>query len=1062
MRASGEPSSGPGGEWRLASLLDAIGEGYFEMDSGARFTMVSETLANLVGRSVNTLLGKNACDLALPETGAEVRRVLERALLTGGTPQPVVCGVVHGDGKVSQMEISAALTLDEDGRPSGFRGVFRDVTDRDRAQAMTRATLDSQQTQICVLDEKGVIRVVNRAWDFDAGTCGPSAGFEVGGSYLTVLEGHRQSGNGAAAKEFEGVHAVLGGRRNNFSLEYHQPGPVKPRWYNLTATPLLIAGKVSGAVLSRRDITERKLAEEELTTLYKAMDSSIDGLALFAAGGDILFMNPAFAHLFGCDAPVELAGKGLRDLFPPEDLSRLDSETIPHLRRLGYWLGELKGLLKGGGTVHLEVAFTLIEKGQVTICSARDVSDRRRTENALRESERKFRAIFEGVFEGILVLEPSGSRVLAANPTALRMFGYPPDVDRSPIDLARHIPPENRSLILERIAYAAGSGEHLPLQVQMLRADGARFWIEAIGTPTEFDGAPAALVAVSDVTARVASEAALRESEFKFRSIFDTVQEAIIAVDVAMGMKIVAANRACLDMFGYPPGTRPDELSVNRHIGEQDAADIAGHFQHMLTDEPHARTRYRVFRKDGSPFWIEARGSNTEFGGRPVALVAMSDITATVESEAAVRRSELLLRLVIESARDIIFIKDRDRRYMTINPAGAAVFGMTPNLVVGLRDEDLFDPAGAAAAALSDAKVLAGNIVEEETVRTPIGGEERIFHSFKAPLRDEEGDIFGICCIARDTTERKQTEAIIRDSEEKMRLLVEGARDFYFYIADKDQHYTYISPGNFEAITGYTPEEVQGVHVPVQTDNPINTVGNELTRRMLEEGIQPPPYLYEIRHRDGHHILLETYERPIFKEGAIVGLQGIAHDVTERERIHAELRRKDKLLEAVAEAARVMMGAHDSPGTIGVALAILGRAAEVDRVYLYQIHKGGENGEEVLSQRYEWTSGRVQPQISNPLYQSISLSHPLARSWRPILEKGGCVRQVVRNLPEAAQAIFKANGGRSLLVVPIFRRGRLWGCLGFNDCTTEREWTRSDEAILSAFATCVGGGLPEG
>ena len=935
MCTSGEPPSEPSGERRLASLLDAIGEGYFEMDAGARLTMVSETLANLLGRSVNTLLGKNACDLALPESGVEVRRVLERALLTGSAPQPVVCGVVHGDGKVSQMEISAALTLGEDGRPSGFRGVFRDVTGRDIAQAMTRATLDSQQTQICVLDERGVIRVVNRAWDFDAGTCGPAAGFEVGGSYLAVLEGHRQSGNGAAAKELEGVQAVLGSRRNSFSLEYAQTGPVKPRWYNLSATPLTISGKASGVVLGRRDITERKLAEEELTTLYKAMDASIDGLALFASGGSALFMNPAFAHLFGCDAPVELAGKVLRDLFPPEDLSRLDAETIPHLRRLGYWLGELKGILKSGGTVHLEVAFTLIEKGQVTVCSARDVSDRRRAENAL------------------------------------------------------------------------------------------------------------------------------RESEFKFRSIFDTVQEAIIAVDVPEGLKVVAANRACLDMFGYPPRTRPEDIEVKRHIRKEDASEIEGRLRRLPAEKPRARTRYQVFRGDGTPFWIEALGSDAEFDGRPVVLVAMSDVTAAVESEAAVRRSELLLRLVIESARDIIFIKGMDRRYVTINPAGAALFGMTPDMVVGKKDEDLFDPAGAASAALSDASVLAGNTVEEESVTTPLGSEERIFHTLKAPLRDEGGEIFGICGIARDTTERKQAEAILRDSEEKMRLLVEGARDFYFYIADKDQNYTYISPGNFEAIMGYTPEEVRGVHAPLPTDNPINTVGNEWTRRMLEEGIQPPPYLYEMRHRDGHHILLETYERPIVKKGTVVGLQGIAHDVTARERTQDELRRKDRLLQAVAEAARVMMGAHDSPGAIGVALAILGRAVEADRVYLYQIHKGGESGEEVLSQRYEWTSGRVQPQISNPLYQSIPMDHPLVQQWRPILEKGGCVRQVVRDLPESAQAIFKANGGRSLLVVPVYSGKRLWGCLGFNDCTTEREWTRSDEAILSAFATCVGGSLQD-
>ena len=105
---------------------------------------------------------------------------------------------------------------------------------------MTRATLDSQATQLCILDEQGVVRVVNRAWDFAAGTGASPAGFDVGGNYLTGLDHSRQLGLADAAIELEGVRAVLEGRRQEFSFEYEKPHAIKTRWFLLTATPLVM------------------------------------------------------------------------------------------------------------------------------------------------------------------------------------------------------------------------------------------------------------------------------------------------------------------------------------------------------------------------------------------------------------------------------------------------------------------------------------------------------------------------------------------------------------------------------------------------------------------------------------------------------------------------------------------------------------------------------------------------------------------------------------------------------------------------------------------------------
>ncbi len=669
--------------------------------------------------------------------------------------------------------------------------------------ALCEATLNSQPVQICVLDTGGTILMVNRAWDFAAGTAASPAGFRVGGSYLQALARGSAPGDSCAKEESEGLSAVLSGRSQAFSVEYPKPDPLRTRWYLLTITPLLVRGRLAGAVLCRSDITSRRRVEEELTTLYKAIDASIEGLALFTPQGRCRFMNAAFAHAHGYDASVELAARGWDDLYPREEVLRLEAEILPQLRRVGYWSGEVRCRLKGGGTFLGEASFTLIARGEVIICSVSDISERKRAEAALRESELKFRGIFETIQEGIVVVDPEGPRLLAANPACHEMFGYAVEEDLASIDILRHVAAED----LERLKH---------------------------------------------------------------------------------------------------------------HLG------------HILEDVPHHHVAFRLTRKDGTQLWVDTIGTRIEFGGRPAALVAVNDVTARVESQAALERSESMLRAIFEGAQDVIFFKDTERRYLKANPALSGLLGRPASEILGATDESLFRPEDAAVQAASDLRALAGEVVEEETAKT-LGGSRRSFHVIKTPFRDGSGRVVGLCGIARDTTER-----------------VEAARS---------------------------------------------------------------------------------------------------------------LESRDRFLSNVAAASRELLVNADFGGAVGFALERLGEALDADRVYLYEIHRAVGSEDRVLSQRHEWTSEHARPQIANPAYQNIPLSHPLARMWSPVLEGGGWVRQVVSGLPEEHRAIFAANGVRSLMVAPVHCGGNLWGCVGFSDCRAERDWTKNEQWILSAFALSIGGAL---
>ena len=127
------------------------------------------------------------------------------------------------------------------------------------------------------------------------------------------------------------------------------------------------------------------------------------------------------------------------------------------------------------------------------------------------------------------------------------------------------------------------------------------------------------------------------------------------------------------------------------------------------------------------------------------------------KAERELERSEEMLRAVFESATDCIFVKDAFSVYVRVNPAMEKLFNMPADEIVGKMDIDLFGEEEAKTIMEEDLAVLQGNIIDEDVERV-IDGTTHVFHTVKMPLKNSQGDVFGICGIARDVTERKKLE----------------------------------------------------------------------------------------------------------------------------------------------------------------------------------------------------------------------------------------------------------------------------------------------------------------
>ncbi len=170
----------------------------------------------------------------------------------------------------------------------------------------------------------------------------------------------------------------------------------------------------------------------------------------------------------------------------------------------------------------------------------------------------------------------------------------------------------------------------------------------------------------------------------------------------------------------------------------------------------------RFFERYSQPFLLDE-----EIAGR---IWSFRDVTERTRTEEALNKSERELKYIINSAKDAIFVKDPFGKYIMANEAMGRLFHVAPGDMQGKKDEDLFGTVATQDNEHADIEVLAGSTVEQEALWT-VDGEPHTFSIIKVPLKDEVGVVFGICGIARDTTERKQVEKALKEANESLNLL---------------------------------------------------------------------------------------------------------------------------------------------------------------------------------------------------------------------------------------------------------------------------------------------------
>ncbi|MEI7635050.1 MAG: PAS domain S-box protein [bacterium] len=396
-----------------------------------------------------------------------------------------------------------------------------------------------------------------------------------------------------------------------------------------------------------------------------------------------------------------------------------------------------------------------------------DITERRRTEAALRESEDKHRFLMENSLDGIYIIQDA--RYVLFNHVFQEMTGYTEE-ELKKLHAIEIIAPESLPMLNERWQRTE-RGEPVPSlqEFKILRKDGALLDVETKVGRIVFEGRPAHQANLRDITERKRTEAALRENEERLNQIAEESRTVIWEVDAA-GLYTYVSH-VSEAVLGY----RPEELIRKKHFydlhpdaGREDIKVAA--FDIFTRKAPFHHFENAMRTRNGQLIWVSTNGipildaNGTLLGYRGWD----TDATERKQATVALRENENLLNAIFETAQDSIFIKDVSLRYIKANAAMASLFELDKDDVLGKSDFDLFGAECVAHMEEIDRQVLAGE-TNEEFPSKPVCGEMRHFHTIKVPLRDSNGQIYGLFGIARDITLRKRAEEEKAELEEQFR-----------------------------------------------------------------------------------------------------------------------------------------------------------------------------------------------------------------------------------------------------------------------------------------------------
>ncbi|TVP86183.1 MAG: PAS domain S-box protein [Thioalkalivibrio sp.] len=529
-------------------------------------------------------------------------------------------------------------------------------------------------------------------------------------------------------------------------------------------------------LLAIEDVTERRRAEKErqaVETRFTALVKNIKDHSIFSLDpeGRITSWNVAAEHILGY-TEAEVLGRHFAFIFTPEDREQgVPEAELRAGREQGHAEGERWYLRKGGERFWaLGIVSALHDaEGRLTGFSRilRDMTDWRRSQQALQASEQRLRRMLNVDGVGVLIFDGSGTLV-DANDAFLKMSGYGrEEIEARVLAWPVMTPPEHRAESERQMGLLAETGRSGPYEKEYFRKDGSRSWMVFAGASL---GDGTVVKYCVDVNARRRSEEALRESESRFRTMADGLPLIVWVHDAEGRQEFV--NQTFCEFFGVSAEEAAGD-SWQMLMHPDDAGAYVREFQECVQTQRPFHAEVRVRASDGQWRWIESWGRpRFSAGGAFLGFVGTSaDSTERKRAEDAQRRSEARYRELVHNANSAILRWTPKGTITYFNECAERIFGYSASEVAGrhvsflVRDQESLrrDLPG-----LVDAIACHPERQESNVTENLCREGRRLWMAWtNKPMFDAEGRFVEVLSVGTDITRLKAAEAALQEADRR-------------------------------------------------------------------------------------------------------------------------------------------------------------------------------------------------------------------------------------------------------------------------------------------------------
>jgi PAS domain S-box-containing protein len=859
-------------------IIENIREGIFEVDLKGHFTFVNDAVCRATGLTKKKLIGMSSRPFTDKDDDKKVMRAYGSVYKTGMPFEGLGWHIIRKNGEKRYIEGSIYLRKDPKGKPIGFRVIATDATERKKTEDAYRiASLEWQVTfntvndAICLLNtDQRIIRsntTMNKMF-------GLSQKEMTGKHCWTVIHGTKKP-----IPECPIIKSKKSLKQEEIELK------VKNKWLHVVVYPLLQDKKIIiGYVHIVRDITQRKQAEESALKEYDFNRTVFDSLSvpffmIDTANWHFVRWNKIFPDLIGY-SDEELAKFRPRNIIPKSEIGTL-IKAQDKLLANGHVSFEMPLVSKDQTVTPYLLSGTLLNYygKSYLIGIGINLTERKKSEEALKEAEYKFRTIFDHASDGILLARSSDKKFIEANEIICRMLGYTKD-ELLQFSISDIHPKDSLSNVVEQFIKLFKKEISVVHELPVIKKDKSVFFVDVTASAIDYKGTECLLGMFRDVTDRKKAEEELKESRESYRRLFEDHAAVKLIIDPQNG-EILDANHAACQYYGWTSEKmRQMKISdINTLTPEEVKKEME-----KARDQKRFHFEFKHRLANGSIRDVEVYSSTIEMNGKSVLHSIVHDVTERKKFEKDLKKSEMMFRRLFENSPVGVFLL-KDRILVDVNPAICAITGyqreelIGQSVVIGYKDQEEFERVGKFA---YEDVAKWGTGVSEARLKRKNG--ELYDGLLYISLIDPHDASSGHQVIMIDITARKQAEEKLAQSREDYRKLFEDHSAVKLVIDPSNGMILDANHASAEYY-GWTREEMRKMKMEKLTSSTAEEIDERMKEILLNKKLH-----FEASHRlaDGSIRDVEVFSSRIEMMGKDV-IHSVIHDITERKQAEAEI-----------------------------------------------------------------------------------------------------------------------------------------------------------------------------